>query len=68
VSAERTNEWVGVCGQGTGRCVITQRVPIPAMKTWAKCVYMGQEFAINNIVHFYGSESRFAIPDDPGAG
>jgi len=31
------------------------------MKTWAKGVYLGQEFAINNIVRFYGSESRFAI-------
>jgi len=39
-----------------------------AMKTWAKCVYMGQEFAVNNIVRFYGSESQFAIHDDPSLG
>jgi len=38
------------------------------MKTWVKCVYMGQEFVVNNIVRFYGSESQFAIHDDPGAG
>jgi len=38
------------------------------MKTWVEVVYMGQEFAVNNIVYVYGSESRFAIHDDPGAG
>jgi len=38
-----------------------------AMKTWAKCVYMGQEFAVNNIIRSYGSESQFAINDDRGA-
>jgi len=54
---ERTTEWVGVCGQGTGRSVIISRVPIPAMKIWAKGVYMPQEFAVNNIVGFYGGES-----------
>jgi len=37
------------------------------MKTWAKGVNMGQEFAVNNIVCFYGSESRFVIHNDPGA-
>jgi len=43
-------------------------VPVEAMKTYAKGVYMVQEFAVNNIVCFYSSESRFAIHDDPGAG
>jgi len=38
------------------------------MNTWAKGVNMGQEFAVNNIIHFYDSESRFAIHDDPAAG
>jgi len=31
------------------------------MKTWAKGVYMGQEFAVNNIVRYNEGESRFAI-------
>jgi len=35
---ERTPQWVGACGQGTGRWVSFQAVPAPAMKTWAKCV------------------------------
>jgi len=39
--------------------------PVPEIKTWAQGVYMGQEFAVNNTVRFYGSESRFAIHDDP---
>jgi len=26
-----------------------QQVPVPAIKTWAKCVYMGQNFAVNNM-------------------
>jgi len=38
-----------------------------AMKTWAKGVYMAQEIAVNIRVRFYGSESQFAIHDDPGA-
>jgi len=38
------------------------------MKKLAKGVYMGQEFAVNNIVRFFGSESRFAIHNDLGAG
>jgi len=59
-------EWVGVCG--TGRCVIIQRVPVLAVKIWVKGVYMGQEFAVNNIVCFYGTKSRFTIYDDPGVG
>jgi len=37
------------------------------MKTWAKGVYMAQEIAVNIRVRFYGSESQFAIHDDPGA-
>jgi len=56
ILGERKTESVGVCGQGTGQ-----------MKTWAKGVYMGQEYAVDDIVCFYGSESRFAMPDDPGA-
>jgi len=58
-------EWVCVCGHGTGRCVIIEQVPVPAMKTWAKGAYMGQEFAVNNIVSFLW---LFAIHDDKGAG
>jgi len=38
------------------------------MKTWVKGVYIVQEFAVINIMRFYGSESRFAIHDDRGAG
>jgi len=38
--------------------------PAQALTTWAKGVYAGQEFAVNNIVRFYSSESRFAIHDD----
>jgi len=36
---------------------------------WVRAGWPGHmKFAVNNIVRFYGGESRFAIHDDPGAG
>jgi len=37
------------------------------MKTWAKGVPVEQEFTVNNIFRFYGSEPRLAIHEEPGS-